>query len=463
MKVIIIGAGLAGLSAAIYARAEGYAVQVIEKGPVPGGKLWQWRHEAFTFDMGPSMIIETWIIDEVLRIAGQAPLDVQAVSPLFSVWLEQHSWTIDARCAVDMVRNLAPDDANTLARIAKDMETVIADVRASLFQRPVKGPLGLMNLHLLRIARLIDPRLSAADYAAKHFRSDVLRALLSTYPAYTEHPIRTSPAIAVFVPFLMLQDGIHYPKGGIYAIAEKLYQGALEMGVEFKFDTEIERVETAGNSVVSVGDGYTADAFIGTADFNHLQALLGRPSEKTAAHAYFAAAVAVDRTLPFTHHSFLIPADYTAAHRLIDAGRVPEEYPLYLCTASKTDSTCAPEGGESLFIVGVLPSTQAHDWSDKEAVFDNALKQIARMTGEVIRPVAKKIMAPDDFEARFNNTGGSVFGLSGLHNPLVGFREYNKDKQLKNLYYAGATVQPGNGVPLVIRSGKFAVDLLKRA
>lgn len=463
MKVIIIGAGLAGLSAAIYARAEGYEVQVIEKNPLPGGKLWQWTHEAFTFDMGPSMIIETWIIDEVLRIAGQEPLEFQAVSPLFSVWLEQQSWTIEARSAVDMIRSLAPEDADAFARIAKDMETVIAEVRASLFQRPVKGLLGLMNPRLLRIARLIDPRLSATDFAEKHFKNDVLRALLSTYPSYTEHPIRTSPAIAVFVPFLMLQDGIHYPKGGIYAIAEKLYQGALEMGVEFVFDTEVERIKTAGSRVVSVGDGYTADAFIGTADFNHLQALLGRPSDKTAAHAYFAAAVAVGRKLPFTHHTFLIPADYRAAHQMIDAGQVPEEYPLYLCTASKTDRACAPDGGESLFIVGVLPSTQAHDWSDKDRVFDKALKQIERMTGEVIHPLAKKIMAPDDFEARFNNTGGSVFGLSGLHNAFVGFREYNKDTHLKNLYYAGATVQPGNGVPLAIRSGKFAVDLLKRA
>lgn len=462
MKVIVIGAGLAGLSAAIYARAEGYEVQVIEKNPLPGGKLWQWKHAGFTFDMGPSMIIETWIIDEVLRIAGQEPLDFQEVSPMFSVWLEQQCWSVDARCAAaDMVHNLAPDDAERFSKIVGQMRTVISDVRASLFQRPIKGPLGLMNPRLLRIASIIDPRLSASDYAKKHFRNDVLRALLSTYPSYTEHLINKSPAIAVFVPFLMLQDGIHYPRGGVYRIAEALYQGALAMGVDFVFDAEVASIETKEKRVVRVGDGYTADAFICTADFNHIQGLLGRACDKTAAHAYFAAAVAVDRKLPFTHHTFLIPEDYAAAHQAIDAGNVPDEYPLYLCTASKTDETCAPEGGESLFVVGVLPSTQAHDWSDKEQVFEKALKQIERMTGEAIVPLAKKILAPDDFASRFNNTGGSVFGLSGVHNPLMGFREYNKDKTLENLYYAGATVQPGNGVPLVIRSGKFAVDLLK--
>ncbi|MBK1720727.1 phytoene desaturase family protein [Thiocystis violacea] len=463
MKVIIVGAGLAGLSAAIYARAEGYEVQVIEKNSLPGGKLWQWEHEGFSFDMGPSMIIETWIIDEVLRLAGQEPLEFQAVSPLFSVWLEHQSWTIETHSALEMVQRLAPDDADNFSTIARKMETVIADIRASLFQRPVKGLLGLMNPRLLRVASIIDPRLSASEYASKHFKSDVLRALLSTYPSYTEHLIQKSPAIAVFVPFLMLQDGIHYPKGGIYAIADRLYRGALEMGVEFVFDSEVERIKTEEHRVVSVGDGHTADAFICTADFQHIQSLLGRTSHKKAAHAYFAAAVAVDRRLPFTHHTFLIPKEYPAAHRSIDEGKVPDEYPLYLCSASKTDSDCAPNGCENLLIVGVLPSTQAHDWSDKERVFENALKQIERMTGETIRPAAKKIIAPDDFESRFNNTGGSVFGLSGLHNPFVGFREYNKDKDIKNLYYAGATVQPGSGVPLVIRSGKFAVDLLKRA
>ncbi|NEV63969.1 phytoene desaturase family protein [Thiorhodococcus minor] len=461
MKVIVMGAGLAGLSAAIYARAEGYEVQVIEKNPLPGGKVWQWQHGAFNFDMGPSMIIETWTIAEVLRIAGQEPLEFQAVSPLFSVWLENQCWTVDADSAVDMVRSLAPEDAENLSRIARKMETVISDVRASLLQRPVKGPLGIINRHLLRIASIIDPRLSASEYAAKNFRSEILRALLSTYPSYTEHLICKSPAIAVFVPFLMLQDGIHYPKGGVYAIAEKLYKGALEMGVEFVFDSEIEHIETDGARVISVGDMHTADAFICTADFNHVQSLLGRKSDGKAAHAYFAAAVAVDRELPFTHHTFLIPKDYQVAHQSIDAGKVPDEYPLYLCIASKTDWDCAPKGCESLFIVGVLPSTQDHDWSDKEPVFDNALKQIERMTGERILPSAKKIVAPDDFEQRFNNTGGSVFGLSGMHNPLMGFREYNKDKEMKNLYYAGATVQPGSGVPLVIRSGKFAVDLMK--
>lgn len=463
MKVVIIGAGLAGLSAAIYARAEGYEVQVIEKNPLPGGKVWQWRHEAFAFDMGPSMIIETWIIDEVLRIAGQEPLEFQEVSPLFSVWLENRGWTIETRSALEMVRSLAPEDADNFSTIAKNMETVITDIRASLFQKPVKGLLGLLNPHLLRVASIIDPRLSASEYASKHFRSDVLRALLSTYPSYTEHPIHKSPAIAVFVPFLMLQEGIHYPKGGIYCIADGLYRGALKMGVEFVFQSEVETIKIEANRMLSAGDGHTADAFICAADFNHFQSLLGRKSQKKAAHAYFAAAVAVDRTLPFTHHTFLIPGDYPAAHRSIDEGRVPKEYPLYLCTASKTDSDCAPEGCESLFIVGVLPSTQEHDWSDKEQVFENALKQIERMTGEAISPTARKIVAPDDFEQRFNNTGGSVFGLSGMHNPFVGFREYNKDKEIENLYYAGATVQPGSGVPLVIRSGKFAVDLLKRS
>ncbi|NEX19930.1 NAD(P)/FAD-dependent oxidoreductase [Thiorhodococcus mannitoliphagus] len=454
MNIIILGAGMSGLSAAIRAARKGHEVTVIERQKTPGGKLWQHKEGGFTFDMGPSMMIETDIINEVL----DTPIPFEKVSPTCTLVYDDEKPIVLGDNYLEVLQQEAPQDLERFLKLKKRMQPVIKAVRQSLFQKPFVKPLDFFRVSLLRIAFTINPNTSAGAFAQKYFESPLLQGLFSTFPSYTEHPVNKSPAVSIFVPFIML-EGIYYPRGGIYRIATAYEAHAKKLGVTFKYDETVTAISQT--SVVTGKGTYAADAIISTIDYTTTQALRGSAEQKTAAHAYFAVAVGLNRTLPeYSHHTFLIPKSYNEAHALIDEGKLPDEVPLYLCIASKTDPECAPKGKENVFVVAVLPSTQEIDWkAEKEPVADRLLKQ-AGISPEMVE--VRRVLAPDEFDSKFMNLGGSVFGASGVHNPFVGFRQPNADGKQENLFYAGATVQPGSGVPLVIRSGKFAVDMMER-
>lgn len=453
MNVIILGAGLAGLSAAIRAARKGHEVTVIERQKTAGGKIWQHKEKGFTFDMGPSMIIETDIVNEVL----DKPIPFEKLSPTCTVVYADNKPVTFGDDYLEILQQEAPQDLEKFLKLRRRMQPVIKAVRESLFRKPVKRPLDFFQPSLLRIAFTINPNTSASAFAQQYFKSPLLRGLFSTFPSYTEHPINNSPAVSLFVPFIML-EGIYYPKGGIYAIASSYEEQAKHLGVTFKYDETVTAITQT--SVTTTENTYPADAIISTIDYTTTQKLRGNVEKRSAAHAYFAVAVGLNRLLPeYSHHTFLIPKSYNEAHALIDEGKLPDEVPLYLCIASKTDPACAPKGKENVFAVAVLPSNQHINWKqEKERVAEQLLKQ-AHISPDIVE--VRRILAPDEFDLKFMNLGGSVFGASGVHNPFVGFRQPNADVKQKNLFYAGATVQPGSGVPLVIRSGKFAVDMME--
>ncbi len=151
--------------------------------------------------------------------------------------------------------------------------------------------------------------------------------------------------------------------------------------------------------------------------------------------------------------SFIIPDDYDEVHRIIDNGKLPDSFLIYACYTEREKP--------SLFLVTVLPSTQQIDYtSQKHKIAETMLRQFQEKSGITLKVHAREVMAPDDQEQWFGSLGGSVFGLSGKYNKY-GFRPKNRDPKIRNLTYAGSTVQPGNGVPLAIRSGMFAARMIK--
>mgnify|MGYP005836909547 CR=1 FL=1 len=477
MKTAVIGAGMAGLSAAIYARLNGHTVDVFEQHATPGGKIRRVHRNGYVFDMGPSIIIEPWIFREPFEKAGLAcPLAFDCCDPLFSIWFEGHDPFVapaDFEAMSRLLREYAPEDYRSFVSVNGRLQKAMRTVRNVFFQKPIGSFADLMDPRLLRLALLLNPNQTAAAFVEQNFSSPVLRGILSTFPAYTEHKIARSPATALLAPFMMIQGGIFYPQGGIYRLAEAFAELALGIGVNVQYGMPVERVYADGGRFsLLIGRNRSApyDRLISAIDYTRTQVLLNPHYDVSGlrpAHSYFAVAIGSNRTWDcLQHHTFVVPQDYARAHRQIDENETPDRPPVYLCTASKSDSTVAPSGKENIFAVTLVPSRVADGWATHGERFAERL--IAYLEGFGLPGLRSsietlEIMSPADIEAMFGNFGGSVFGLSGEFNPLFGFRPYNRDRHFPNLLYAGATVQPGGGVPLVIRSGKFAAELAGKA
>lgn len=442
MKVAVIGGGVAGLSAAIHARAQGHEVVLYEKHERVGGRIWESSKNGYTFEMGPSMITELWVFDELFKTAGKS-------NPLTFSETPEFGFSIHQLLKVnrnDFKSVLDAHDRQLLARMMARFKKALPIIRNTVLSRPITGLFDLMSVSRLALtARVFRP----LSKAVEPFHSGELKGLLSTYPAYTEKLIKDADSAALFAPMMMLIDGIYYPEGGIYRIVEEMHAACREMGVKVHCNSAVKTIRPEKHGIIV--DDSAFDHCIAAVDYSLTQTMLGRTVDHSAAHAYFAVGLGTD-TLDLPHHSFLIPEDYEKGHRKIDNGKLPDSFLIYACYTEREKP--------SLFLVTVLPSTQMIDYrSRKEEIAESMIRQFREKTNIELQVHAQQIMAPDDQEQWFGSLGGSVFGLSGTYN-RYGFRPSNRDPKLRNLTYAGSTVQPGNGVPLAIRSGMFAARML---
>ncbi len=443
MKVAVIGGGVAGLSAAIYSSAQGHDVTLYEKHASVGGRIWESRKNGYTFEMGPSMITELWIFDELFKTVGKN-------NPLTFNETPDFGFCIHQMLKVNRTnfRSVLDDhDRQLLEKMMARFKKALPIIRKTILSQPITGMVDLMRVSKLAIiAHVFKPLRKTVEA----FHSGELKGLLSTYPAYTEKLIKNADSSALFAPMMMLIDGIYYPEGGIYRIVEELNTACLEMGVKVHCNSEVNTIRPEKNRIRL--DDSSFDHCIAAVDYSQAQNMLGRTPEHTAAHAYFSVCLGTDK-LDLPHHSFIIPDDYDSVHRKIDNGKLPDSFLIY---ASYTE-----RDKPSLFLVTVLPSTQKIDFSThKHEIAETMIRQFQQKTNITLQIHAKEIMAPDDQEQWFGSLGGSVFGLSGKYN-RYGFRPKNRDPKVRNLTYAGSTVQPGNGVPLAIRSGMFAARMIE--
>ncbi len=442
MKVAVIGGGVAGLSAAIHARAQGHEVSLYEKQEKVGGRIRESRHNGYTFEMGPSMITELWVFDELFKTAGKRNPLTFSETPEFGFSIHQLLKVNRS----DFMSVLDAHDRQLLEKMMARFKKALPIIRNTVLSRPITGLFDLMSVSRLALtARVFRP----LSKAVEPFHSGELKGLLSTYPAYTEKLIKDADSAALFAPMMMLIDGIYYPEGGIFRIVEEMDAACREMGVKVQCSRAVKTIRPEKHRIIV--DDSAFDHCIAAVDYSLAQTMLGRTADHTAAHAYFAVALGTDM-LDLPQHSFLIPEDYDEVHRMVDDGQLPDSFLIYACYTERQKP--------SLFLVTVLPSTQQIDYQRRKAeIAEKMIRQFREKIKLELQVHAQEIMAPDDQERRFGSLGGSVFGLSGKYN-RYGFRPPNRDPKVRNLSYAGSTVQPGNGVPLAIRSGMFAARMI---
>lgn len=481
-KAIIIGSGLGGLATALRLSVKGFEVEILEKYHQPGGRLNQLQKDGFTFDVGPSFFSMSYEFTELFDYCGiKNPLQLNELNPLYAVYFE------------------GKEKPFLIYKNLELLQKEFAGIEDKLIEKTEKYLSAAGNLFHDSIDKVVrrnfnskfDYFLSLATVPLKHspkmfrsmwkelemnFNSEEVKVIFSLVAFFLGSTPFQTPAVYSLLNFTELKhDGYWNVQGGMYKIVEEVVKLLKERDVKFHFNTEIKEVRSSAFGVRSVvaenGKEYFADLFICNSDAASFRGkVLNR--EKFSEQKLDK----MEWTLsPFTiylgvkgkcenlhHHNYFLGNNFKEyADTIFKTSVNPQKPYYYVNVSSKSNTSCAPEGCENIFILCPVPDLRYKpNWNDSQQLADNIISDLSsRINFDLHKnTLTKTIMNPVDWQNSFNLYRGSGLGLAHGLNQIGGFRPKNKDEEFSNLYYVGASTIPGTGLPMVVISSKLVLE-----
>ncbi|NWG16978.1 MAG: phytoene desaturase [Chloroflexi bacterium] len=482
--VVVVGAGVGGLSAAVRLAASGRRVVVMEKNADIGGKMGEVRADGFRWDTGPSVITMRHVVEELFASAGRRLDDYLKLLPIEPLT----RYFYPDGTVLDLARDL-PRTLEQISRLdERDVEGYLAFLRYAARLHRVTGPVFIYDQpptwrSVLRVSPLdmlsVDAWRTMNGAIRGFVHSPHMRRLLGRFATYVGASPYHAPATLNVIAHVELNGGVWYPEGGIYAITRALGRLAAELGVEIRAGCGVEQIRVADGAVrgVIVGDGgmIEADAVIANVDVTttyekllpdapQREARLKRLKRLESSCSGFIILLGVEGRHPrLAHHNIFFSADYRREFEdIFKKGIAPSEPTIYVAVTSKTTPGDAPEDGENWFVlVNAPPTGPAYDWSSAGDYRDLVLSRLAGYGFDVRGRIrVERIITPADLERMTGARRGALYGASS-NSPLAAFRRpHNRAPDVRGLYFAGGTAHPGGGVPMVMLSGRVAAGMV---
>lgn len=483
-RVVIIGAGLGGLSAAISLAAEGFSVEIVEKNDKVGGKLNVMTKDGFTFDLGPSILTMPHVFDALFARAGKRREDYvsfEKVEPHWRNFFEDGmviDLTPDQNAMCKELDKLGPKTADEFARFMAYAKKITTETEAGYFAK------GLDNFwELLKFYGPIRSLLSfdvfrSMDQGVRRFISDPkLVEILNYFIKYVGSSPYDSPALMNLLPYIQFEYGLWYVKGGMYALAQGMEKLAKELGVVIHLNAEVTEIKNEGKraKAIALADGKTLAADIVVSNMEvipAMQKLLNSTDSELKKMQHFQPTcsglvlhLGVNKIYPqLAHHNFFY-SDKPHQHfdAIFHSNTLSEDPTIYLVAPCKSDPKQAPSGHEIIKILPHIPHLNPNKPLTPEdylAFRERVLVKLERMGLTDLRKhiVTEEYWTPHDIQARYYSNQGSIYGVVTDRKLNLGFKAPQRSSQLSNLYFVGGSVNPGGGMPMVTLSGQLACD-----
>lgn len=483
--IVVIGAGLGGLSAAVYLATAGQRVTVLERNAFVGGKAGQAEIAGYRWDTGPTVITLKPVLADLFAAAGRRLGDYLTLVPIDPLTRYHYpdGTVLDintslAQTAANIDR-IAPRDVAGYLRFlayAARMHRIISPMM--LYSDPPE----LRDLLSLSLFEMAQVDLRSMDEAIRaHVRSPYLRQLFRRFATYLGASPYTARAYLNVIAHVELTAGLWYPLGGTHQIPLAYRRLAEELGVEIQTEAPVTRIITRGERAVGVelggGTSIEADAIIANVDpttvYHDLLPehsagkRLRRWKSRSFSCSGFVLLLGIDRQHPqLAHHNIFFPSDYRAEFGAIfQRGQPPMEPTIYIAITSKTDAGHAPPGCENWYVmVNTPPVDDTWDWAEKAAGYrDRILDRLALLGLDVRDHIqGEHVLTPPDIERLTGAWRGALYGHS-FNSPLASFqRPKTRSVDIEGLYFAGGATHPAGGVPMVTLSGRTAARLVLR-
>ena len=482
-EVVVIGAGVGGLSAAIALAARGLEVQVLEAGERPGGKLGIAVIDGVEVDTGPSVLTLPDTLDATLRLAGTSladELSLRAPSPAFrylypdGVALDVHPQLEDTLASVQ--HTLGGEAAAELRAFLAHAARIWDAAAPHFVFGPAPSPGLLFNAGIRGLASMIriEPWSRMWTVIRRRVQSPHLRMLLARYATYNGSDVRRAPATLNCIAHVELALGGYGVEGGMYEITRALVRAAERMGVQIRTGVRVERIRRSGGRITGVDTSagpITAPAVVANADAAFaLGQLLGNSVPSAIPEASMSGWTAILRARrragqdARVAHTVVFPRDYMQEFAdIFDRDRPPAEPTVYLCAQEACHGRRGWAEEEPVFVMANAPAEPADQARSPNVWAGLRDATLARVDAAGLRDHGDTLVwerTPSGLAAAFPGSRGSIYGAAS-NTPLAAFRRPpNRVRGIRGLYLASGSAHPGGGLPLCLLSGRAAAAAL---
>ena len=492
-RVAVIGAGVGGLAAAIRLRSMGFDVEVFEKNSVIGGRMGRLRGSGFTFDTGPTLLLMTDVYRELFEFAARDVddyVELVPLSPNYRVHFGDGDSMVISRSLPELIPELERIEPGVTPRFYRFLEDSCLKYRIGRqefverdFER-VGDFFGVRNLRLLLKTRAVNNYYRSIS---KFFKTEKLRQTFSFQTMYLGLSPFEAPAVYALLPYTELaEDGLWFPRGGMYELVEAMVRLARDLGVRINLNSPVKEIVVADGRAHGVrvnGEEVGADAVLANADLPYVYRKL---LPRSAGEGDFKWKLRKREKLLYTASSFMlylgldVKLDHMAHHnvylsaryrenfeQIFSKRRLPDDPSFYTNVPSRTDRDAAPAGMEALYVLVPTPHLGENvDWEResgpfKERVYD-LLEKKAKIPDIRRHIVYEKVKTPLDWLADYNLEEGAAFGIGHGIFQVGYFRPPLASKTVRGVYFVGASTRPGTGVPLVTIGAKLAAERIGR-
>ncbi len=487
-EIIVIGAGLGGLSAAIRLAKKGFSVTVLEKNETIGGKVNIVEANNYKFDTGASLLTMRHVLQDLFDFAGKRLEDYLEIVPLEPIC--RYFWTdgtifnafADLEKTEREIEKIEPRDVAGFHKFLADSRQKYEIAERTFLAKSLNDLPELLKPKFLPDLLKISTSKTLDRHNAQYFKSEKLRQLFNRFATYNGSSPYKIPATFALIPFVEFGLGAWYARGGMYEIPKALEKLAKELGVKIYTESAVEKIIVENKKAVGVhanGETMRADSVIANSDAIETYRNLIEKKERRIftdkklnnrepSCSGFVLLLGTKKKFPqLAHHNIFFSDDYRAEFEAIFERKIPAPDPtVYVCATSRTDSSQAPEGCENLFVLINAPYTNPNvDWEkEKKSYRDLIIKKLENFGLKDLENSIdfEQIITPEDFEKKYNANRGSIYGISSNGVFSAFLRVPNKARDIENLYFAGGATHPGGGIPLVLLSGKMAAEMIAR-
>ena len=492
-RVVVIGAGLGGLSAAIRLTGAGRDVCVLEAGEAPGGLMGRLEVGGYRFDTGPTVLTMPSLIDDALASVGESRSDwlqLEPVEPAYTAHFADgsvlRSFTDPDAMATEVASVCGPAEADNYRRLVRYLTELYRAEYQPFMASNLDGLRSLVRPAAVDVLRL--GGLRGLERVIDGLVGDPrLRRLFTFQALYAGVSPRAARAIYAVIGYLDSVAGVYYPRGGMFTVAQALAGAATKHGAQFRYGTKAARIELAGSRVRAVwtesGERIPADVVVvntdpatayrtllpdGPAPHRRLDRLGVSRRRGRYAPSAFVWHVGSSRPLPGTdapsHHTISFGQAWAPTFsEIIGEGALMSDPSLLITNPSASDGSVAPAGKHSYYVLAPCPNTETGriDWPRIAPRYrDEIARTLADRGFDVHGAFSAGVevshsVSPADWQAR-GLPAGTPFSLAHTALQTGPLRHPTQHPAIDNLLFCGAAVQPGVGVPPVLLSGQLA-------
>jgi len=476
--VVIVGAGLAGLSAALRLAGAGRKVTVLERESVPGGRNGLLKKDGYSFDTGPSVLTMPSLINDAFNCVGEDMKDWLELTPLTPLYrafyadgsqLDVHADTNEMEA--EIAKHISSTEAAGYRRYVEFVTKLYKYEMNDFIDRNIDSPLNLLTPNLARLIALggfrrLSPKVN------QFMKDPRLQKVYSFQAMYAGVSPQQALAIYAVIAYMDSVNGVFFPKGGMHAVPRALAAAAQKHGVVFKYNTTVTNVEVSNGRAKAVitesGERYECDAVILNPDLPvAYRELLGKSPVTIKRLKYSPSCVTLlvgsSKKYDFAaHHNIHFGHSWDGVFdELIKKKQLMSDPSILVTVPTHDDPDLAPAGKHSYYILFPTPNLDSDiDWKKQAGPYrDQMIKTIEERGyagfGDSIE--TEVMTTPLDWK----NQGmemGAPFASAHTFFQTGPFRPRNMAQGIENVVFAGSGTQPGVGVPMVLISGRLAAE-----